>query len=194
MVVPFCSVSSQDCQYRQNAKDEFTGDALKMTKWQTVINHAGLMKNLAFHLSLVDINDQQFVEMKYELRQDKSESIGLRKGISKLMLKMATDEVISLDYAGDQTYTFAKREYKRSKSGKVRYEYDLTCKFALNEAQKLELAKNKIVKLRLVLEKDKVELDIQEKLKAPLLGFYNRGVKPKKFAPQEYFMHAAACL
>ncbi len=194
MILSINALSGQDCKYRKNAKDEFTGDQLKMTKWQTLINHYGLMKNVALHFSLVEINNEEFLEIKYELKQDKSESIGLKKGISKVMLKLANDDVVALDYAGDQRYTFAEREYDRTKSGKIRYEYDLTCKFAMTPDQKEKLAGNKVVKVRIILEERNVELDIVEKLKAPLLGFSNRGLKPKKFAPQEYFMQSTACL
>ena len=194
VMISINAVMAQECDYRKNAKDEFTGDELKMTKWQTLINHAGLMKNLAMHFSLVEINGQDFIELKYELKQSKSESIGLKRGDSRLFLKMANDEVVALDYAGDKSYTFADREYKRTKGGDVKYEYDLTCKFLLKPAQKEKLAASKVVKVRLVLEKSTVELDIEEKLKAPLLGFANRGLRPKKIAPQEYFMSFLPCI
>lgn len=193
--ITFCQIpSAQECKYRKNAKDEFTGDQLKMTKWQTIINHAGLMKNVALHLSLVTINEENFVELKYEAKQSKSKSMGFLKRTAKVFFKMDNGDVAELAYAGDESYTFAKRDYKRSSSGKASYVYDLTCKFHLSDENMATLTSGKASKIRMVLDKETIEMDILEKLKAPLLGFPHRGLKPKKFAPQSYFKVSMSCL
>ena len=195
LVTLMIPVFGQECSYRKDPKDEFTGDQLKMTEWQTVVNHVGLMQNIALHFSLLKINSEEFVEVKYELRKDKAESMAFKRGHSKLFFKLANDEVIELEYAGNESRTSADRDYKVSKGGgSTKWLYDLTCKFALSGEQKAKLANSKVVKVRMILDKETVELDIPEKLKGSLLGFSCMGMKPKKFAPQEYFMHAVHCL
>ncbi len=188
------SAIAQECKYRKNAKDEFTGDQLKMTEWQTILNHTGLLGNHAVHLSLVAMNGEEFVEIMYQAKKSKSEVLAVSKNKTKLMFKLANGEVVTLEYAGDDSYISANRKRKTSKSGKVDYFYTLTCKFALTEHQKDMLAGSAITKLRMTLYKDVLELDIPEKTKNQLLGFSSRGQKPKKFLPQSYFLNSMGCL
>ncbi len=107
---------------------------------------------------------------------------------------MDNGAVAELAYAGDESYQFAERNYKRSKSGKSSYLYDLTCKFNLTDENMATLTSGKVTKVRMVLDKETIEMEVLEKLKTPLLGFANRGLKAKKFAPQSYFSEAVTCL
>jgi len=190
----FSQVDAQECNYRENQKDEFTGDHLKKTEWQTLFSHTGLLKNVALNLSLVEINEQEYVEILYQLKLDKSMSLGLSKKASKLMFKLDNGKAVALDYGENDYSIYADRKFKSNK-GKTSWYYNLSCKFILTPEQKEGLSNNKIEKVRIVTrDNENIEFDIPEKAKAPLLGFSFKGIKAKKFAPQSYFINTLACL
>ena len=192
LVLPIM-LSAQNCEYREQGADEFTGDKILKTEWQTLVSHVGLLKNIAFHLSVVEINDEEFVEIMYQLKQDGKVSMNCSQKESKLMFKLANGKAVTLEYGENDFYTYADRKVKYNK-GKSSWIHKLTCKFRLTPEVKSILAQHQIEKVRIVLSKENLEFEIPEKVKNSILGFSYQGVKPKHFTPRAYFAKALECI
>lgn len=186
---------SQECKYRTDKVDDFSNEKILETRWQTIYNHQGLLSAQAFHVSLVQINDQEFVELEYEAEDREKVFYSVTKSRSQLMFKLANDDVVTLEYGEEPSVKSVKRNADYKKGGDVKYKYLLNCKFSMTSEDKAKLSASPVAKVRLLIKDDEhFEADVEPKLSAPLLGISNRGVRAKKIDPTKYFMEYMNCL
>lgn len=195
MTISAFNLYSQECKYRTNKVDDFTNEKLLETKWQTVSNRYGLLSSEAYHLSLVKVDDSEFVEIAYEAKDRKKRWFSIYKNESKLLFKLQNGTVLELECGENESYKSVKRDSKRQKSGDLEYKYFINGKYVLTPQIKEAMATSPIQKIRLILKNEEhFEVDIEPTLKAPLLGITHRGMKAKKSNPTNYFIDHMACI
>jgi hypothetical protein len=158
MLFVFVFVSSYSfCQkIEENTVDEFTGNIVKRTSWETLIKTHSFTVNTIMLYSISKIKDMVYLNVKMILTPDRVFSVAKDQ---ELMMKLETGEVVKLSNLESAISCTGCGAYGFSGSGQL----GVTLSYSVNAEQFTILLKNKIVKIRIYASDGYVEEEAKNK-------------------------------